>query len=247
MQRADSTLIRNITQGTQHQHAALHPDEGETIYQIWEQRPSEDATSAHNTPSDRDPSRVTPMWSETSFKPAQVENMAENDTNVERPKPEKIPSTELHRSGYTLFLVLVYIDLAIFASAVTCSLSFRPITTASHGPLIGNGSYVYHEFAWYTISLYNKNQKWYQAARVIQAIVSVLTIPLTSAVCSSAAVVFVQKKTSHGGLSMRQVITIADKGWTDIPTNIRTFPFFCHERLEAVWQLISAVRPSSSR
>ncbi|OKO98257.1 hypothetical protein PENSUB_9355 [Penicillium subrubescens] len=44
--------------------------------------------------------------------------------------------------------------------------------------------------------------------------------------CSSAAVIFVQKKTSRGGLSMRQVITIADKGWTDIPTYIREFPFF---------------------
>lgn len=64
-------------------------------------RPSEDGTSAHNTPSDRDPSRVTAMGSEASLKPAS-EHIAENATNEERPKPGKIPSTELHLSGYIL-------------------------------------------------------------------------------------------------------------------------------------------------
>lgn len=100
MERSDSILLRAITQGTQHQYAALHPDEEETVHRIREERPREDGTSAHNTPSDRDPSRVTAMGSEASLEPAS-ENIAENATNEERPKPGKIPSTE-HRSGYIL-------------------------------------------------------------------------------------------------------------------------------------------------
>jgi hypothetical protein len=71
------------------------------------------------------------MGSETSLKPTQEEHVAETATNEGRPKPVKIPSTELYRSGYILFLVLIYIGLAISTWVITCSLSLRPITTAS--------------------------------------------------------------------------------------------------------------------
>ncbi|KAF8812036.1 hypothetical protein BYT27DRAFT_7088253 [Phlegmacium glaucopus] len=119
-----------------------------------------------------------------------------------------VPYTTLHRSAYIPKLVLGYTALAIFAWVLTCILSHRPITTdhydiSVHGYV--NGTANIH-------SLFVENQRWFRVARVIQSIVTVLTIPLTSAVCSKAAVVFVQRQS---GLSLRQAMALADKGWTD--------------------------------
>ena len=74
-----------------------------------------------------------------------------------------------------------------------------------------------------THTLYVKNEDWYQAARVIQGIVAVLVIPMTSAVCSKAAVGFMQRKQLRG-LTLRQTMVLADKGW-NVP--------------ELYWQLVS--------
>ncbi|CZR51016.1 uncharacterized protein PAC_00891 [Phialocephala subalpina] len=52
---------------------------------------------------------------------------------------------------------------------------------------------------------------------VIQSIVGVLTIPLTSTVYSSAAVVFVQHN-AKSNLSLRQLMTFSDKTWADPAT-----------------------------
>jgi len=64
-------------------------------------------------------------------------------------------------------------------------------------------------------SNYVQNERWLQGARVIQTIVTVSTIPLTSAVCSSAAVVFMQRQCKKAKMSLRQTVVLADKGWTE--------------------------------
>ncbi|KAF8815773.1 hypothetical protein BYT27DRAFT_7224704 [Phlegmacium glaucopus] len=114
-----------------------------------------------------------------------------------------VSSTTLHRSVYIPAFVLGYTALAIFAWAVTCILSYRPITTDHYG-------------IWFSLNyihpLFVKNEQWFRMARFIQSIVTVLTIPLTSAVCSKAAVVFIQRQS---GLSLRQAMVLADKGWTE--------------------------------
>lgn len=134
-------------------------------------------------------------------------------------------STTLHRSAYVLILVLLYSGLALFAWVVTCILTHRPITAKHYGAWIFNKEN--DGYGWtgagYINSLYVKNENWYRTARVLQSIVSVLTIPLTSAVCSSAAVIFVQHNRKTFGLSMRQVMVLADKGWTDPATYARLF------------------------
>lgn len=60
---------------------------------------------------------------------------------------------------------------------------------------------------------YVRNERWFRAARVAQAIVAVVTLPLTSAVCSHAAVVFMQSKAKSSKLSLRQTMVLADRGW----------------------------------
>lgn len=59
------------------------------------------------------------------------------------------------------------------------------------------------------------NARWYRAARVLRGIVSVLTLPLASAVCSFVAVGYVQAQDYHKRMpSLRQTLTLADRGWT---------------------------------
>ncbi|KAI6842404.1 hypothetical protein KC332_g6172 [Hortaea werneckii] len=134
------------------------------------------------------------------------------------------PSTRLKRSFYTILIALVYSSLALFAWIILCIQSFRPITTKSYG-LHVLGRYVDYDFTGTDgiderVSPYVRNEQYFQRARVVQALISVLTIPLTSALCSKAAVAFFQRKSSMG-LSMRKLTTMADRGWTDPETVLR--------------------------
>jgi hypothetical protein len=63
---------------------------------------------------------------------------------------------------------------------------------------------------------YVKSEEIYRVARTVQAVVGVLTIPLTLAVCSAAAVVFSQPGSRERNLTLRQTMTLAEKGWTEI-------------------------------
>lgn len=139
------------------------------------------------------------------------------------------PSTRLKRSFYTILIALVYSSLALFAWIILCIQSFRPITTKSYSLNVVEEKVDYvstnYDFTSYggpypQTSPYVRNEEYFQCARVVQALTSVLTIPLTSALCSKAAVAFFQRKASMG-LSMRKLTTVADRGWTDPETILR--------------------------
>ena len=59
------------------------------------------------------------------------------------------------------------------------------------------------------------SEKWIPAVRALRAIAAVLTLPVASAVCASAAVVFVQRNASKSRLNIRQVMLLADRAWAD--------------------------------
>lgn len=112
------------------------------------------------------------------------------------------------RHYHISFVVLAYICLALFAWISTCILSFRPIVSSTYF------ADTTHTFFYSNLDrLYQKNERWFQATRVLQSIVSVLAIPLTSAVCAKAAVVFAQRSSRRTSLSLRQTMALADKGW----------------------------------
>ncbi|KAJ5318747.1 uncharacterized protein N7506_011451 [Penicillium brevicompactum] len=146
------------------------------------------------------------------------------------------PTSSMSRESYVLILASFYAALAMCAWIFTCVLSVRPVTTQDYSVKIGNGSpYPFStsddgfqkmvEISRELRSLYSRNQQWYRAARVLQSLVGVLTLPLTTAVCSSTAVVFIQRRQSHGSLSLRQTMALADKTWTNIPSYAKIFPF----------------------
>ncbi|KAI7553386.1 hypothetical protein KC331_g1262 [Hortaea werneckii] len=136
------------------------------------------------------------------------------------------PSTRLKRSIYTILIALVYTGLALFAWILLCIQSFRPITTKSYSlnAVEEELDYANSDYDFTSkggvhpqTSPYVRNEEYFRHARVVQALTSVLTIPLTSALCSKAAVAFFQRRASMG-LSMRKLTTMADRGWADPET-----------------------------
>ncbi|KAJ5322590.1 hypothetical protein N7452_010879 [Penicillium brevicompactum] len=88
-------------------------------------------------------------------------------------------------------------------------------------------------------SCINVNARWYRAARVLWGIVSVMTLPLASAVCSFVAVGYVQTQNYHKRMpNLRQTLTLADRGWTS-PRVV--FSMFRHPRKEATSLLWAAL------
>lgn len=111
----------------------------------------------------------------------------------DKPEPPK-PSIPLQRSVYIVFLTLPYGAAALYAWAIICILTHRPIGGIDYGTRqlyriledVPFGTTVTE----YLDSFFVKSERHLRAARIVQAVVSVLTITLTSAVCSQAAVIW---------------------------------------------------------
>ncbi len=59
-----------------------------------------------------------------------------------------------------------------------------------------------------------QNVAWFRMVKVLLSVTNTLIIPLTSTVCASAAVIYVQNFGNRGQFSMQKTSTLADKGWT---------------------------------
>ncbi|CAG7979359.1 unnamed protein product [Penicillium salamii] len=139
----------------------------------------------------------------------------------------KQPVAEISRSRWVLWLVGFYTTLVLFSWIMVCLLNYRPVTIASYQKYPSNTApNPYRTTSQGSISSqpmrakYVHNERWYKAVQVLQSIVGVLTIPVTSAVCSSAVVVYLQCRTDKlkPKITLRQLTVLADKGWTDIST-----------------------------
>lgn len=143
------------------------------------------------------------------------------------------PTDKFYRSPFIIFLTTLYATLAIFAWTALCILVDRPIGFPSYSMDFNdfqNTSIAKtHDFPYKVFeNRFSKSEKYLRAARVVQAIVAVSTIPLTSAVCSQAAAAFQRqeysrsnrhrKKGSDPSMTLKQLMALADKSWTDILT-----------------------------
>ncbi|KAK3676798.1 hypothetical protein LTR78_003575 [Recurvomyces mirabilis] len=126
----------------------------------------------------------------------------------------EFPSRRLQHFPLVVYLSLAYAAVAVFAWCITCVLVYRPINTGHYGLWLRDGDV---SGAYYpSTKTYATNEQWLRAARVLQAIVAIITIPLTSTVCASAAVAFVQRSCKSRNLTLRQTTVLADNGWTAI-------------------------------
>lgn len=121
--------------------------------------------------------------------------------------------THLFRQSYLLLLVSLYSVLATVAWAILCIQNKRPITTRTYDYISDNPDIFHGVLA----GQMQRNADWFRTVKVLLAITNTLIIPLTSAVCASAAVIHVQSFGRRRHFSMRHTSTLADKGWTSPP------------------------------
>ncbi|KAL2028304.1 hypothetical protein VTO58DRAFT_110992 [Aureobasidium pullulans] len=162
--------------------------------------------------------RIHPVQSPRSgtTKQTAAENIISMDHGEAQEKEQpRMPASKNRPARYMILLVLLYDTLAIFAWVIPCILTKRPVTTTNGYNVNFDGPRTYRWLTHSVVrSVYTKNEDCLQAAQVIRSIAAVLTIPLTSAVCSRAAVAFVQQYT-RSDLTLRKTLALADRGWTD--------------------------------
>lgn len=134
------------------------------------------------------------------------------DRNQET-RDKNVPAISLNRNFIVLFLVVIYSACAIFAWTVLVIQSHRPIGGYSYDAVINQGN-KYDLIADQYSALYNQNEKYYRAARMINAGVGSLTIPLATAICARAAVTYAQQQ--RHGFTLRKAMTLADQGWLNV-------------------------------
>lgn len=150
----------------------------------------------------------------------EIENSDREDenslaSNKKTPKLRELRNLRpLSRSSFLLVPVTLYTILILFAWVMTCIMTHRPMTGSSYGVT----SNAHYRAGYSQKNRYTANERWYTAVRFIQAGVAVLTLPLTTTVCSYAAVVYLQHITSRSepNINLRQMMSLADRGWTDL-------------------------------
>ncbi len=133
-----------------------------------------------------------PMLESTNTKPKLMENGA---------------AGELQKHVLGLWLIVLYGFVAILSWGITCVLCYQPIGVPTYFDQVGN----------YSRSQYERSEGWRKAADVGNAIIAAIGITVTSAICARAAAVYCQKSSDAKvpGLTLRQMLVLADKGWND--------------------------------
>jgi hypothetical protein len=114
-------------------------------------------------------------------------------------------ATDIPLHSFPLFAFLLYAALALVSWILLCIMSKRPIR--------GDKSYYNRISSYKGDGRFAINERYYMAARILQSIVSLLTIPFTSAVCSVACVAYMQTGHLRTSLTLRQTMALADQGW----------------------------------
>ena len=128
---------------------------------------------------------------------------------AQRAKISRPATAELFRRSYLLFLVSLYSCLSIIAWTIICIQTKRPITTHTY-----NYDFNATDYHGVLANRMKSNAEWFRAVKILLAITNTLIIPLTSTVCASAAVIYVQNFGRRRHFSMQHTATLADKGWS---------------------------------
>lgn len=122
----------------------------------------------------------------------------------------------LRRSYTPVLLALVYAALSTFSWSIIYVMSSRPIFAPSYN-ITQTIDYINHTTVFHDD--YVKDEQIFRYARIADALANVLTVPITTALCANAVVVFMQQKRRH--FSLRQMTVLADKGWFSPKTWLR--------------------------
>ena len=132
-----------------------------------------------------------------------------NDVTVSDSPRSSITAQEpaaaaIQSTSWPLFFFFLYALLALLSWILLCVMSRKPI----------RGEKSYTRTTWTGgEDGYAANEQLYMAARILQSIVSLVTIPVTSAICSVACVAYMQSGERRKSLTLRQTMALADQGW----------------------------------
>lgn len=118
---------------------------------------------------------------------------------------EKEPTLRYRRRS--LCLLGCYLPCLIVPWALTCVLAIRPLSFHSY----------YNQMGQFGADTYLVILFWMGFVRVLNAIASVLTVPVTSALLAQGAVVYSQRRKIKQALTLRQTFAFADRAWADVP------------------------------
>ena len=177
----------------------------------------EDIESTDSAPTgaageyDGDPMASLTAGHTTPSKPAMSSALQEQDASQAADsimlEKHSTPSFDpLKRRRRVLWILAFYIPLLLIPWVVTCVQNYRPISIPSY---IGHGGE-------YTPADYRLNAEWQTAVRVMNSILAILTLPVTSALLAQAAVIHAHRKRSSKALSLPQLLDLADRGWSDV-------------------------------
>jgi hypothetical protein len=65
-------------------------------------------------------------------------------------------------------------------------------------------------------------KRWLTAAEVMGTIAVVISLPVLSSLLAQAAVRYSQRRTEGQRLNLGQLLTLADRGWADVPLFLRS-------------------------
>ena len=124
-------------------------------------------------------------------------------------------SKKLERHTVSLWLASSFAIASIFIWAIACTLTYKPVQFETYFDTTGR----------FSRGQFEQNDRWRRVSRVGLQVLGTLSIPLTSAVCARAVVVYCQRSSNkrQPAISMRQTLVLADKGWMDLNTWMNLF------------------------
>lgn len=124
-------------------------------------------------------------------------------------------TTSTRMLWWPAFVFIFYTAFSLFPWITLCIMNTRPIRKEKSYHSVRTLTY-YPEY-WYAV-----NEKYFRTAEVFQSITAVITIPVTTTVCSMACVAYMQTGSLRKSLTLRQSMALADQGWVS-PRIINTF------------------------
>jgi hypothetical protein len=108
----------------------------------------------------------------------------------------------------------LYLNLLVIPWVITCVVMFRPVGKPSYDNLTATKAYTEDDA--------QSMQRWLQAAHAMNAIATVLALPVLSSLLAQAAVRYTQRQSNGRTLNLGQLFALADRGWADIPMVIKS-------------------------
>lgn len=116
------------------------------------------------------------------------------------------PTVYLHSAIWPFVIFLAYAAVCLYPWVVFCITATKPIGSKKE----------YSNIEWESKTINSsiaKHERHIRAAEILMSVATLLTIPVTSAICSMAAVAFMQRGSLRTKMNLIQLGALVDQGW----------------------------------